>query len=364
MSEQVGPNGSGKSNTIDALLFVFGKRASKLRLKKVSELIHKSSDYPDISEASVTVDFVEVDDDGNVLPNTELKISRTAYKNNASKYFINGAGSSFTEVTALLREKGIDLDNNRFLILQGEVEQISQMRPKAQTPHEVGLLEYLEDIIGSNKYVESIEESGKTVDQLNETRNERLNRVKAVEKEKNNLEGSKAEAEKYLQKDQEVQIKRSTLYQLYRHESQQQVDQAEEKKQQFQEKLDYERNKLKTHEEELAEYEKEYDEKYKQYQEVEQQVKTAKKEFTEYERQDIKYREEIKECKNKVKKLESNYEKETSKEKSETQNAEQNEKKLPELEKEVETLQSQKEDCEKKLDEIYKNMRVGWLFTI
>ena len=32
----VGPNGSGKSNVIDALLFVFGKRDSKLRLKKVS----------------------------------------------------------------------------------------------------------------------------------------------------------------------------------------------------------------------------------------------------------------------------------------------------------------------------------------
>lgn len=31
----VGPNGSGKSNVIDAMLFVFGKRASKLRLKKV-----------------------------------------------------------------------------------------------------------------------------------------------------------------------------------------------------------------------------------------------------------------------------------------------------------------------------------------
>lgn len=42
MSAVVGPNGSGKSNLIDALLFVFGKRASKLRLKKVSELIHKS----------------------------------------------------------------------------------------------------------------------------------------------------------------------------------------------------------------------------------------------------------------------------------------------------------------------------------
>ena len=41
----VGPNGSGKSNVIDAMLFVFGKRAKKLRLNKVSELIHRSEAY-------------------------------------------------------------------------------------------------------------------------------------------------------------------------------------------------------------------------------------------------------------------------------------------------------------------------------
>lgn len=83
----------------------------------------------------------------------------------------------------------IDLDNNRFLILQvqysrkvilfgnfnflfylflfflvcyqGEVEQISLMKPKAQGPHDEGFLEYLEDIIGTNKYVEKIDESSK-----------------------------------------------------------------------------------------------------------------------------------------------------------------------------------------------------------
>ena len=40
-SSVVGPNGSGKSNVIDAMMFVFGKRAKQLRLNKVSELIHK-----------------------------------------------------------------------------------------------------------------------------------------------------------------------------------------------------------------------------------------------------------------------------------------------------------------------------------
>lgn len=44
---------------------------------------------------------------------------------------------------------------------QGEVEQISLMKPKAQGPHDEGFLEYLEDIIGTNKYVEKIDESSK-----------------------------------------------------------------------------------------------------------------------------------------------------------------------------------------------------------
>ncbi len=34
-SSVVGPNGSGKSNVIDAMLFVFGKKTTKLRLNKV-----------------------------------------------------------------------------------------------------------------------------------------------------------------------------------------------------------------------------------------------------------------------------------------------------------------------------------------
>jgi len=35
------------------------------------------------------------------------------------------------------------------------------MKPKAQGPHDEGFLEYLEDIIGTNKYVEKIDESQK-----------------------------------------------------------------------------------------------------------------------------------------------------------------------------------------------------------
>ena len=58
----VGPNGSGKSNTIDALLFVFGYRASKMRQGKLSELIHNSAGKEGLETCSVEVWFREIID--------------------------------------------------------------------------------------------------------------------------------------------------------------------------------------------------------------------------------------------------------------------------------------------------------------
>lgn len=151
----VGPNGSGKSNLIESLLFVFGKRAKQMRLNKLSELIHKSAKHGDCAQATVRVFFGDIDDleahpdQFEWVPGSRFTISRTVYKKDSSKYFINDNAASFEEVCTLLKGKGIDLEHNRFLILQGEVEQISLMKPKAGNQHETGLLEYLEEIIGS-----------------------------------------------------------------------------------------------------------------------------------------------------------------------------------------------------------------------
>lgn len=125
-----------------------------------------------------------------VVPNSKLIVARTAFRSNASQYSINGRKSNFTEVTTLLKGRGIDLDHKRFLILQGEVESIAQMPPKAKSEHEEGLLEYLEDIIGTSEYKVPIEEQAKRVDEANEVRAEKLGRLKIVQKEKDSLEVS------------------------------------------------------------------------------------------------------------------------------------------------------------------------------
>jgi structural maintenance of chromosome 4 len=152
---------------------VFGKRAKQLRLAKVSELIHASAKHrPDA--ARVTVHFHEIIDQGledyRVVPGSAFSVSRTALRNNSSSYYVNDRKAAWVEVSALLKGKGVDLDNNRFLILQGEVESIALMKPKATGPHDSGLLEYLEDIIGTDQYIPALEEGTTRLDGLNDAR--------------------------------------------------------------------------------------------------------------------------------------------------------------------------------------------------
>lgn len=48
------------------------------------------------------------------------------------------------------------------------------MKAKAMTPHEDGLLEYLEEIIGSNRFVEDTKLASERVEELNNQRAEKV----------------------------------------------------------------------------------------------------------------------------------------------------------------------------------------------
>ena len=120
--------------------------------------------------------------------------------------------SSFKEVCDLLKSKQIDLEHNRFLILQGEVEQISLMKPMAANPNDPGLLEYLEDIIGSNKYVEKIEEAERQLEDTNDERIGKTNRVKAAQAELDGLEDDKDTAVAYVRKERDCMLLTNMLY--------------------------------------------------------------------------------------------------------------------------------------------------------
>lgn len=104
--------------------------------------------------------------------------------------------------------KGIDLSHNRFLILQGEVETIASMKQKSGNKDHPGLLEYLEDIIGSSQFVEPLEELTKKLNELEEKRHERGERMKLSETELKGMAKGKDEAVRYVKREKR-------MYQLY-----------------------------------------------------------------------------------------------------------------------------------------------------
>lgn len=226
----VGPNGSGKSNVIDAMLFVFGYRATKLRLKKLSSLIHNSDTYPNCTSCSVKIHFAlihdKLDDQMDIIEGSEFTISRTAHKDDSSHYCIDDKRVQFKEVSKYLMNLGIDLKYNRFLILQGEVEQISLMKPRAETEGESGMLEFLEDIIGTTRLKEPLDQINLKVNELNELRAEKITRCKLVQREKDSLESVKNEAITYLKMENKLMHKQTQLYSKQREKSQRVLDEA------------------------------------------------------------------------------------------------------------------------------------------
>uniref|UniRef100_A0AAY4E0C5 Structural maintenance of chromosomes protein n=1 Tax=Denticeps clupeoides TaxID=299321 RepID=A0AAY4E0C5_9TELE len=378
----IGPNGSGKSNVIDSMLFVFGYRAQKIRSKKLSVLIHSSDKHKDVQSCTVEVHFQKIidkeGDDFEVIPDSNFSVSRTANKDNSSVYHIDGKKATFKDVGTLLRSHGIDLDHNRFLILQGEVEQIAMMKPKGQTEHDEGMLEYLEDIIGSCRLKEPIQTLCHCVEHLNEQRGEKLNRVKMVEKEKRALEGEKNVAVEFLTLENQIFKKRSQLCQFYVHDLQKRVAEKEAEKIQIQEdtkELTEKNNKLAEH---MKEKNQDIKTVEKKLGKLTKYIEGQKEKFTQMDLQDVEVREKLKHCKSKAKKLEKQLQKDREKhhirnnvsasctkiyfilcadlEKQKVKEEEKLSQVMESLKEETRGLQQDKESKEKELMELSKSV--------
>ena len=158
----VGPNGTGKSNFLDSILFVLGKRAGQLRFRKLSDMINLKNIKKN-TLGSVSLLFSE--NLKNFISRKELfseiVFSRQVFHDNLSYYYLNGKEISFFNLINSLRVIGICVKNDRFLIQQGEIEKISQMKSKNGFSSEVGMLEYTEDSFGSSRYLKNLNKKKK-----------------------------------------------------------------------------------------------------------------------------------------------------------------------------------------------------------
>ncbi|KAG5505785.1 hypothetical protein JKF63_05121 [Porcisia hertigi] len=210
----IGPNGSGKSNVIDSMLFVFGRNAKKIRLDKLAGVIHNSAAHPNVSYASVTVNFIRIletaaeekdSEQRQEVAGSVLRIKREVFRSGASQYYIDGVRRTQKEVMECLIAQGVDLEHNRFLILQGEVEQIALMKPKAEKEGEEGLLEYLDDLIGTSEYMGRISHMTAAAETAQLARLEALDRERKLRAEREALDDAKNSTLSFVTKDNQLQ---------------------------------------------------------------------------------------------------------------------------------------------------------------
>lgn len=152
-----------------------------------------------------------------------------------SEYHLNGTVRSLSEITRIMQhDLGIDLSHHRWLILQGEVESISMMKPRSfsSSPNEEGLLEYLEDIIGSSALLPEIENCESLWNAASVESNIAQEKLQLAEAEVQAMRPAADEALQSISRFNEVQTKRiaimkSLLQQL--HDSQKRLHEQTEK---------------------------------------------------------------------------------------------------------------------------------------
>lgn len=303
----------------------------------------------------------EIIDEGGdsfrVVPDSQFSVARTAYKDNSSHYEVDGKKLQFKDVAKLLRKKGIDLDHNRFLILQGEVEQIALMKPIGQNENDSGMLEFLEDIIGSSRFKEPIDILKSRTSELDELRSEKLNRVKLVEKEKDELEKPKNEALEYLNTENEIAHKKNLIYQHYIMTFEGKIEETKKKKADFESECKELLEKLTKISAKKEKREGQFKEMAEILENFSKELETAKEKFKKHEMTDAKLCEEMKSLNTKRKKTmqlakleKENYEKimkvpETNKEK------------IAECQELLEKLEKQEADEQKKYDAALESLK-------
>ena len=184
------------------------------------------------------------------------------------------------------------------------MESIAQMKAKAANEHEDGLLEYLEDIIGTSKYKNPIDESAAEVETLNDVCLEKSGRVQHVEREKNSLEDKKDKALAFVRDENELAMKQSALYQLYIAECDDNLVVTQEAIAQMQAQLDEELEKHSGSEKVIKSLEKAYSKGRKEYETMDEDAQALVKQVTKFEQERVKVDEKRKFLADKRKKLE------------------------------------------------------------
>jgi len=154
-----GLNGSGKSNILDAICFLLGiTNLSHVRANNLQDLVYKRG-QAGITKASVTIVFNNEDRTKSPLGYEECKtisITRQIIIGGRNKYLINGHNAQQQNVANLFQSVQLNVNNPHFLIMQGKITQVLNMKPPE-------ILAMIEEAAGTRMFEEKKKKARETM---------------------------------------------------------------------------------------------------------------------------------------------------------------------------------------------------------
>ncbi|XP_052557368.1 structural maintenance of chromosomes protein 2 [Tympanuchus pallidicinctus] len=143
-----GLNGSGKSNILDSICFLLGiSNLSQVRASSLHDLVYKNG-QAGVNKATVSITFDNSDKKHSPLGfenNDEITITRQVVVGGRNKYLINGMNASNNRVQDLFCSVGLNVNNPHFLIMQGRITKVLNMKPTE-------ILAMIEEAAGTRMY--------------------------------------------------------------------------------------------------------------------------------------------------------------------------------------------------------------------
>ncbi|KAK3089416.1 hypothetical protein FSP39_003470 [Pinctada imbricata] len=155
-----GLNGSGKSNILDSICFLLGiTNLSHVRATNLQELVYKNG-QAGVTKATVSITFDNMDKKQSPLgyeQYDEITITRQVVIGGRNKYLINGSNANNTRVQDLFRSVQLNVNNPHFLIMQGRITKVLNMKPPE-------ILSMIEEAAGTRLYESKKEAAQKTIE--------------------------------------------------------------------------------------------------------------------------------------------------------------------------------------------------------
>lgn len=173
-----GLNGSGKSNVLDSICFVLGiTNLSQVRASSLQELVYKGG-QAGITKASVTLVFNNADKSTAPVGYEQcpqITVTRQIVIGGRNKYLVNGVNAQPGRVQNLFHSVGLNVNNPHFLIMQGRITKVINMKPPE-------VLSMIEEAAGTKMYenkkdaaLRTIEKKERKVEEINSLLEEKIN---------------------------------------------------------------------------------------------------------------------------------------------------------------------------------------------